>query len=215
MSRVQNSWRVRLAGFAGGTTVTGLMRTVTYDTVVEPETADLVARGEQTVYALWHSGLLPLVYKHRNQGIAALVSQHRDGEVITRILGDLGYVTARGSTTRAGTSGLLGLVRRAREGRSFAVTPDGPQGPREVAQEGVVALARVTQLPLVPVGLGCTRAWEMNSWDRFVVPKPFSRIHLHYGKPIWIDRSPATALEDLQAALDESTAIARLAASTS
>lgn len=150
-------------------------------------------RGKPVIYTLWHGSLLPLAYVHRYEGVVVLVSEHADGEYITRILHRYGYETARGSSTRGGTRGLRGLIRAARRGSNLVVTPDGPRGPAEVFKPGAAVTARITGLPLVAVGVGCSAAWHANSWDRFMVPRPFSRIHVVYGEPLHVPREASDA----------------------
>lgn len=145
-------------------------------------------RGRRVIFTPWHGTLLPLAYAHRYEDVVVLVSEHADGEYITRVLHRYGYDTARGSSTRGGTRGLRGLIRAARQGRDLAVTPDGPRGPAEVFKPGAAVAAQITGLPLVAVGMGCSNAWHFRSWDRFMMPRPFSRIHVVYGDPLHIPR---------------------------
>ena len=140
------------------------------------------------IFVFWHGRLLPLVYAHRHQGVTALVSEHDDGEYITRILERCGFETVRGSSTRGGVGGLRGLIRSAQRGHDLALTPDGPQGPNRAMKPGALVVARLTGLPLVPVGVGGTSTWIANSWDCFMVPKPFSTVRIAYGHPRFISR---------------------------
>lgn len=152
--------------------------------------------GEPVVFVFWHAQLLPLVYVHRNEGVVVLVSDHADGEYIARVIHRFGFGTARGSSTRGGVKGLKGLLRAAREGRDLALTPDGPLGPRHVFKGGALVAAQRAGLPIIPVALGCSRAWRLDSWDRFMIPQPFSRIVVRYGKPYRVPReAPAEELE--------------------
>ncbi len=206
------SWKVRAAGAAGAVVVSALLRTVRFDIRIHPDTQHLLGAAGSAAYGFWHGRMLLLAFLHRDQGIAVMVSQHRDGEAIARVAADLGYVTARGSTTRGGTSGLRALIRRASEGRSLALTPDGPRGPREVAQPGIVTAARLSGLPLVPVGVAVDRCWRMKSWDQFQIPKPFSTVFVRYGAPLWVEDESDAILDDVQAALARLTSAADEAA---
>jgi lysophospholipid acyltransferase (LPLAT)-like uncharacterized protein len=152
--------------------------------------------GRPFILAFWHGQLLPMVYLHRNEGITVLVSEHKDGEYIARVIHRYGYRTARGSSTRGGVKGLRGIVRAGREGRELAFTPDGPQGPRHQFKWGALAAAQLSGLPLVPVSLGTDRAWYLKSWDRFMIPKPFSTLRVRYGEPRWVARDASE--EDLK-----------------
>lgn len=203
-----SSWRVRLAGAGGGTAIAALLRTATFEIERAEGVAPLDQHTGPVIFAFWHGRLLPLTFLHRGRGSVVLVSQHRDGEVIARILDSLGYVTARGSTTRGGAKGLRELIRRAGEGRDIGITPDGPRGPREVAQAGVVAAARVTGLPIVPLSAAVSPAWTLKSWDQFLIPKPFARVFVRYEAPIAPGADPAEDAETLkhvQESLDAAT----------
>ncbi len=153
--------------------------------------------GRPVIFVLWHAQLLPLVYLHRRQNVVALVSEHRDGEYIARIMRRLGFGTARGSSSRGGSRGLRELVHAARSGHDLAVTPDGPRGPAHELKMGALTVGRLTGCPLVPVAAGATRAWRAASWDRFLIPKPFATIHVKYGPPVRVARSASPEeLED-------------------
>lgn len=144
---------------------------------------------ERYIVTLWHATLLPLSYVHRNEGATVLVSRHGDGELIVRVLLELGFQVARGSTTRGGPAGLRELVRVARAGTvDLSITPDGPKGPARKAQPGVAYLSALTGFPILPLALVADRAWRFNSWDRFQVPRPFTRIAVVAGEPIQVPR---------------------------
>ncbi len=117
-----------------------------------------------------------------------LVSQHRDGELIARTAQRLGFHVARGSTTRGGASGLRNLCRAADSGFDLSINPDGPRGPRRQAQPGVLYLSSLSKIPIVPVAFFASSAWRFSSWDRFAVPKPFSKVCMAFGEPLQIPR---------------------------
>lgn len=144
--------------------------------------------GRPIVFTLWHGRLLPLMYHHRNQGVVGLVSRSADGSYIAAILERLGFETARGSSSRGGTEALRELVRLARAGKSLAITPDGPRGPRQVLKPGALVAAQLSGGLVLPVTAGASDAWYPGRWDRFLVPKPFARIHVRYGTPREIPR---------------------------
>lgn len=148
----------------------------------EPTPAD--GRLAPAVHALWHEQLLPLAVLHRARDAVALVSRHRDGEVLARVLRGLGYATARGSSGGGGAVGLRTLAAAGRSGRPLAVTPDGPRGPRRRCKPGVALAAAVAGLPVVPVGAAVTRGWRLASWDRFLIPAPGATVLVAYGAPI-------------------------------
>ena len=144
------------------------------------------AGGERCIYALWHCRMLPLIYAYRGLGVAALVSRSRDGELIAGVIERIGYVAARGSSSRGGQQGFSELVRFAEQGRSLTLTPDGPRGPREILKPGLVRLASRTGLPVLPVASASRRAWVLRSWDGFRVPRPFALVWISYGDPVHV-----------------------------
>jgi lysophospholipid acyltransferase (LPLAT)-like uncharacterized protein len=184
--------RFRLGGLLGRVVAGGLLATVRFRSEHRDRFDRLAARGP-ALYALWHGRLLPLTYYHRHRGIAALVSQSADGEYIARMVEGWGFDTVRGSSSRGGGEALREVVRRVRAGQSMAITPDGPRGPRQKVQSGVIIAAQLTGAPILPVVAGCSRAWWPGGWDRFCVPKPFSRVLVLYGEPRFV---PRTADED-------------------
>ena len=156
------------------------------------------------VYSIWHHSLLVFIYRYRNQGAYTIVSEHRDGEYIARIAQEMGFQTARGSSTRGGGRALIRLRRAARAGHDVGVTVDGPRGPRETAQLGAIFLAQITGLPIVPAIVGLSRFWEVPSWDRFRIPKPFAKGLVGLGEPIAVPRDvPADELEPYRKQLEE------------
>lgn len=146
-------------------------------------------RSSGEVFALWHAQQLPLTVRHRADNVAVIVSQHRDGEIISRIVEGMGYRTVRGSSTRGGSRAFRGLTRAAAEGHPLAITTDGPQGPARRCKPGAVLAAARTGLPILPVAAAAVRAWYFDSWDRFMLPKPGSVVFLAYGKPILVPAS--------------------------
>lgn len=211
-----SDFKFRLVGRTGAALVRAVHATSRVTTQGDEHWQSLRDADRAWVWCIWHGGMLSPIWRHQREGVIALVSEHRDGEYITRVLENLGYSTARGSSTRGGAKGLRGLLRAARSGRVLAVTPDGPQGPREVMKPGALVAAQRGGLPIICIGVGMSRAWRAPSWDRFSIPKPFSRVHLAYGAPIVVHSdADAEGLEEasaqVQARLDEVTRVARAA----
>jgi lysophospholipid acyltransferase (LPLAT)-like uncharacterized protein len=182
--RARHPWWMPLAAWAGAGLVRLLGATWRFELADAPEYTAAEAGGERFIYAFWHSALLPMAVMHRGRGIAVLVSRHRDGELITRIIHRLGYVTGRGSSTRGGEAGVREMLAWADAGRHLAFTPDGPRGPAERAKEGASFLAQRTGRRVVPIALGVRSAWVLRSWDRFRIPKPFARVVVAHGAPL-------------------------------
>ena len=145
------------------------------------------------IYALWHGRLWLLASRLRDRGTAVLVSMSEDGEVISRALEGMGLYPVRGSSSRRGREGLLELEQTLRGGRSVALTPDGPRGPRHQAQMGAVALASRTGKPILPISSASRSAWVLSSWDSFQVPRPGTRAVITFGEPLLVPRE-----EDLE-----------------
>ena len=185
--------RFRVLSRVGALLVRLLGRTLRIRAEREESFLESRRRGQPVIFVFWHSRILPLTYIHRNQGIVVLVSEHRDGEYIARIIEAMGFGTSRGSSTRGGVKGLKGLVRAARAGHDLGFTPDGPRGPPRKLKPGTLAAARITGAPIVPIAVGGPRVWRLGTWDRHVVPKPFSRITVRYGEPCIVPRGASEA----------------------
>ena len=150
--------------------------------------------GQPIILALWHGQMLVPLWHHRGQGIAILISEHRDGEIIARIAEALQLHTVRGSTSRGAGRALVGLTRALAEGRDIAITPDGPRGPAESFAPGALVASHRSGAPIVAIGVHAPRAWRLRSWDRFIIPKPFSRVTIAYGDPAVVEaQSPRDA----------------------
>jgi lysophospholipid acyltransferase (LPLAT)-like uncharacterized protein len=168
----------------------------------DEELRKLRAAHQPVIFVHWHGQLLPLLYHHREEGIAVLISEHADGEIIARAALRLGYRTVRGSTYRGAARALLGLVRAVKAGHDLAITPDGPRGPARTVAPGTLIVAQRSGAPIVPVAIAVSSAWRLASWDSFVIPKPFARITVAYGDAIYIEQP------DVRDALAESGRVA-------
>ena len=138
------------------------------------------------IYVLWHGRLFFPMFCNRNRGITVLVSEHRDGEIITASLECAGYKTVRGSTTRGGVRALAKLVKLVKEGSTVAFTPDGPRGPKWHFQPGAVYVAAKTGIPIIPLGGSVKHSYYFRSWDSFQLPLPFSKGIYIIGEPYYI-----------------------------
>lgn len=176
--------RYRVAGLLGAGLLSLLGATTRLRRLDAAYHLDLRRRGTPVVFVFWHAHLVPLIHVHRGEGIVTLVSDHADGEYLTRVIRHLGYGAVRGSTTRGGARGLRGLIRAARRGRDLALTPDGPRGPARVFKPGALAVAQATGLPVVPMAVAATRSWSLRSWDDLLVPTPLSTVCIAYGAPV-------------------------------
>ncbi len=146
--------------------------------------------GPPVIFCLWHNRLAISMMVHRRypRKLAALVSASRDGALLAAVLGRFGVEQVRGSSSRRGPQALLELTSHAKRGYDLAVTPDGPKGPRYVVQLGVIALAQVTGLPIIPVTCNTQPKICLKSWDGFQIPLPFARCELILDHPIFVPR---------------------------
>jgi hypothetical protein len=171
---------------AGGWLVRLLGSTWRYRTVNAEAFEQFRRRNEPVVFSIWHGQMLPLLHHHQGQGISVLISEHGDGEIIARIAERLGYRTVRGSTSRGAARALLGLVRELEDGHDLAITPDGPRGPAKSYAPGPLIVAQRSGRPIVPALVSASASWHLKSWDSFLIPKPFARVTVAYGDPIYI-----------------------------
>ncbi len=176
-----------LIGVFGSILIRFLFSTMSIKEIPDGYLQNLERQGKHAIYAFWHAHMLLPAYVGRQLNVKVLISQHRDGEYIAQIVQRLGYSVARGSTTRGGAKALLKMIKKIKEESiSLAITPDGPKGPRFVAQSGAILLGQKTQYPIIPIMIYLAKYWELPSWDRFCIPKPFSKAMIIYGDPLTI-----------------------------
>ncbi len=145
------------------------------------------------IFALWHSRffVVPPVWrtvlgkKRRN---SALTSASHDGDMVARAMAVFGVEAIRGSSSRRGVAALVGLKRALKDGSDVSITPDGPRGPRYVVQPGIVKVAESSGVPIVQLHAKFSSAWRINSWDRFAIPMPFSKVVVTFAEPIYYER---------------------------
>lgn len=150
--------------------------------------------GTPVLLAFWHGRMLYFLHLYHRQRFTVLVSRSRDGEFVSRVLQCFGVHVTRGSSSRGGAQALLDLAREMRHGCHAAMTPDGPRGPRYVVHPGIITLAKRTGAVIVPVSYSARWKKVLRSWDRFVVPLPFSRVVVVYGEPIGVPASASPAV---------------------
>jgi lysophospholipid acyltransferase (LPLAT)-like uncharacterized protein len=129
---------------------------------------------ERYLYVVWHENMLLPVCRYARPDVWVLISKHADGQLIAEVCRHLGIRVVRGSTTRGGIGATWQMLQLGKKSH-LVITPDGPRGPRRRLQPGVVSLAALTGMPIVPVGIGFHRPWRTRSWDRMALPRPFSR----------------------------------------
>jgi lysophospholipid acyltransferase (LPLAT)-like uncharacterized protein len=155
--------------------------------------ADVLSRWGGAIYTTWHQRMSYLSHYLGSRKVTAMISQSRDGEYAARTARLLGFKSVRGSTTRGGTEALRAIISRIRQGENGGMLADGPLGPARVAKIGSIIMARSARVPLLPLTWGADRCWVFNSWDQYLVPKPFARVVVYIAEPI---RVPRTAKGD-------------------
>jgi lysophospholipid acyltransferase (LPLAT)-like uncharacterized protein len=159
------------------------------------------------IFCIWHNRLALSMVVHRNypRKLAALISASKDGALLSAVLRKFGVLAVRGSSSRRGPQALLELTSQAERGHDVAITPDGPRGPRYVVQEGVISLAQVTGLSIVPVTWNTSWKICVKSWDRFQIPLPFARCEMVLNQPIMVPRGASEGeREELRTELERS-----------
>lgn len=168
------------------------LRICYYDRSVDPARPEY---NEHVIFAFWHEYISVVLPRWGNTPLTILCSKHRDGEWVNQTALSLGMNVVRGSTSRGGSSALRQLKKHGRTS-SIAISPDGPRGPRREMALGPVYLASLLGMPVVPVGLGISNPYRLNTWDQFAIPRPLSRVRIIFGPKIYIPRkSPREQLE--------------------
>jgi lysophospholipid acyltransferase (LPLAT)-like uncharacterized protein len=140
----------------------------------------LRAEGKPFLLAVWHGQLFVAVMANRHRDFSAMASTHGDADLIARMMMRWGYIFVRGSSSKGGRAALLQMVEHLKDGRHFAITPDGPRGPRGVPKPGTLVAAVRSSAAIVTMHFEVSSAWRFKSWDRFCLPKPFSRVRAIY-----------------------------------
>jgi len=138
---------------------------------------------ENFIMACWHGELLmiPYAYTHykKTPKVKLVISEHFDGNLITKTLNKFGFETIRGSSTRGGVKALIESIKSLKDGYDLGITPDGPKGPRHIVHDGIVVMAQKAKVRIVLVEIKPTLYWQIPSWDKFIIPKPFGEIHYY------------------------------------
>ena len=159
------------------------------------------------IIAVWHQRFLPAlayVTKFRDFKPIVMISQSRDGELIARIADKLGLVPIRGSSTRGGTTALVEILKALKENPAVIHVVDGPKGPKGIVKPGLIRMAQISGAVIVPVIISANKAWIMGSWDRFLVPKPFSKVTIEWSQPLVVPRDlDPSRHEELRAEIEK------------
>lgn len=192
-----DGWRARwLVGF-GYRLLQLWVRTLRYEL---EDRGDVVraSLAHPLIFSVWHNRLLllPSIFRRflPSRHAAALISASGDGDLLAALVERFGYGTIRGSTSRKGASALLRLAEVFAAGTNIVITPDGPRGPVYQLGQGVIFLAQKCETPVVPASMEFSHCWRFKSWDRFFLPRPFSKVRVIFGVPLLVGTTP-TALE--------------------
>ena len=196
-----------LAARVVGAGILGLRATIRIDSLHEERERALREQGVPFIYTLWHGRMVLCILAHLHEGIVTMASRSKDGEIIARWLLRNGYIPTRGSTRKGGRAALDEMADHLRSGRLAALTIDGPKGPPRIAQPGILRLARETGAWILPFTGSASRPAFLKSWDRYLVPKPFSRCIVGYGEPFPVPpgSDDAEMLARINAAVDAIT----------
>jgi len=200
-------FRARILSFIGWLVLSLWSRTLRIQFVHKEIPYRLTSEGKNFIYAFWHGRQFMLFHSHRNSGIVIPASESRDGEIQAGILKRFGFDVVRGSSKRKGDRALLGLVNGLRRGKDLALAVDGPRGPIYEAKQGVAYLAGKLDKQIVPVITSAKSFWILDKiWDKYLLPKPFTRGIVLYGEPIIVKGISEKELEakrmELEAALN-------------
>jgi lysophospholipid acyltransferase (LPLAT)-like uncharacterized protein len=196
VSETKRDWKVSLIVLFGTFILRALATTWRFRITNVDSYRELRARHQPFIFAFWHGQLLPLLWVHRQEGVRVVISSHRDGEIVAGIAERLGHQTIRGSSSRGAARALLGIVRELEGGTEVAITPDGPRGPARKFASGAIVAAQRVGAPIIGIGVSASRAWRLRSWDRFMIPKPFSRVNVVYTAPTCVNATSARDAED-------------------
>lgn len=187
-------------------------KTVRFETEGWENLEKIESSGRIPIYTFWHNRIFLATYFFRHRGIVVMSSPSFDAEYIKRFIRRFGYGAVRGSSTRGGVGALVKMIRLMRDGLPAGFSIDGPRGPRYVAKSGANMLAKKTGNPVLPFIIEAEKYWEIGSWDRLQIPKPFCRAKVFIAEPIYVEKEAGDAeIENsrklLQTKLDELVAL--------
>jgi lysophospholipid acyltransferase (LPLAT)-like uncharacterized protein len=167
------------------------------------------------IFPFWHRCVLPAIWIFRKRNLAVMTSRSLDGEYIARVIRRFGYVPIRGSSSRGGPRAMLEMQTFVNKSGGAAFTIDGPRGPRYVAKKGPIHLAKTTGAAITPFYVAVEKTWVLNTWDGFVIPKPFSRVLVQVAPRIYVPRDAdeptlEARYDEMQAALERITQVAEM-----
>ncbi|HEV7373217.1 MAG TPA: lysophospholipid acyltransferase family protein [Pyrinomonadaceae bacterium] len=201
---------IHLADLAFYSLINLLGRTARFEVEGWENHEQVMSAGGLPIYCFWHDRIFLTTYWWRQRRIVVMTSRSFDGEYIARFIQRFGYGAARGSSTRGGVGAVVEMARLMRAGCTTAFTIDGPKGPPYVAKMGAVLLAKKSGHPVLPVTMALARYWKLPSWDKFQIPKPFTRAKVFVAEAIYVPKDADENMlnskrDELQHALDDLT----------
>ena len=199
---------IRLIGLILYILVAIIGKTIRFETDGLEKFEQIKKAGKVPIYANWHDRIFLSTYFFRHRGIVVMSSQSYDSEYVARFIQRFGYGIVKGSSTRGGVGGLVGMIRVMRDGLPTGFTLDGPKGPRYVVKPGITLLAKKTNNPMLPFMVESKSFWQIGSWDKLHIPKPFSRAKVFVSNPIYVspdanEKELENKRLELQNSLDE------------
>ena len=188
------------------TLIKAMALTFRMDLRIAPESQVFTTSEDTAIFCFWHGRLIlfPL-FKPKKRQMHVLISHHRDGELITKVIRHFGIDSIRGSSSKGVKAATKNMIQILNSGHNISITPDGPRGPARKAAAGAAYLCRLSQRPMLPITYSAERCKRLSSWDRFMIPLPFSRVVVQIGAPIWPqDDSGKLSVEQLSQQLEDS-----------
>ena len=170
---------------------------------VHPDAKVFMDGKGNAIFAFWHWRMMLLPAINPSRKMHVLISEHRDGKLISQVIHHFGQDTVVGSSSKGGTEAVRNIVRLLKNGDNISITPDGPRGPNQQAEMGIVTIAKISKKPVLPVTFCASKNKRMKSWDKFMVAKPFSRIVFCIGAPIMVENADEEARIAIEKAMNE------------
>lgn len=183
---LRSEFSYRFFAFLAATYIRLVFFTCKWDVLGKEIPESYLQAKKPFIVCFWHGrlGMLACAWTWKDRPFRMLMSTHRDGLLIARTVGHFGITWIAGSTQRGGTEALRGLIKTLRNGETIGITPDGPRGPSQVASLGVITLAKLAKVDMVPITFSTSRRYRLKTWDRFHLPLPFGRGLFLWGDPI-------------------------------
>lgn len=203
-----DNFKIALIGHLGALLLSCLRRTLRLKIIANPALGQIWSADSPSVLVFWHNQqlMMPWIYLdqekgHKKKPISALISQSKDGRFIAKAMDVLKIGSVAGSSSRGGKEALIQLVRLIKSGSHIAITPDGPKGPLHKVKIGALKASQLTGARILPACFAAEKVWRFGSWDKMILPKPFSKSVMLYGEPLLVPREASN--EEIQQLADK------------